>query len=263
MRWPTDLVAIGAWIVFVPSAGFVAVHLADHLHVAAQRQDRELVRGFAPPEPAAREGRAEADAEGRDVDVAPLGGEEMAQLVNEDDERQAQRRLDDVTTFFEVELQDQERQQGQQHAEDARCWSSVKKPVPPRRRVDLRRRSRQSPAALPCLDRVGRFAVRRLRARLGFIDSGCMPSRLSNAKPPGETTDPERSIRSRSAARCSGDDSRSRGKPGECPETTTPLPETPRRRLRWRHSAPRRRCRRAAPPRNQAPGRETSPRSGC
>src|SRR3982751_4572728 len=23
----------------------------------------------------------------------------------------------------------------------------------------------------------------------GFIDSGCMPSRLSNAKPPGETTD--------------------------------------------------------------------------
>ena len=31
-------------------------------------------------------GRAEADAEGLDVDVAPLGGEEVAELVDEDDE---------------------------------------------------------------------------------------------------------------------------------------------------------------------------------
>src|SRR5205085_2274743 len=41
-------------------------------------------------------GRPEADAKGLDVDVAPLGQQEVAQLVDKDHQPQAERDLDDV-----------------------------------------------------------------------------------------------------------------------------------------------------------------------
>ncbi len=72
------LVAKRARIVFAAVAGLVAIDLADHLHVAAQGKECQLVGRFPPFYVAARNGRTEADAEGGDMNVTPLGCQKMA-----------------------------------------------------------------------------------------------------------------------------------------------------------------------------------------
>ena len=80
------------------------IDLADHLDVAAQRDHGELVGRLAPLEAAAGQGRAEADAERLHVDVAPLGHEEVAQLVEENDEAQPDADLGKPEQGAEVQL---------------------------------------------------------------------------------------------------------------------------------------------------------------
>ena len=72
---------------------FFAGDFAGHLDVAAEGQDVDLVVGFAAAE--ADEALAEADGEGFDADAAPLGHDEVAELVNEDHEAEHEEELDD------------------------------------------------------------------------------------------------------------------------------------------------------------------------
>src|SRR5207244_13657043 len=80
------------WIVGQPApAPFERILLAHHLHVAAHRNDRQAVLGFfAPP---AKEHGTEADGEALDAHADPAGDQEVAELVdenedaNDDDER--------------------------------------------------------------------------------------------------------------------------------------------------------------------------------
>src|SRR5204862_1488433 len=72
-------------------APFERILLAHHLHVAAHRNDRHAVLGFfAPP---AKEHGTEADGEALDAHADPAGDQEVAKLVdenedaNDDDER--------------------------------------------------------------------------------------------------------------------------------------------------------------------------------
>src|SRR5262249_52919141 len=58
------------------------IFLADHLHVAAHRNRRQAVLGLlAPP---ARQYRTKADREALDADTGPAGHQEVAELVDED-----------------------------------------------------------------------------------------------------------------------------------------------------------------------------------
>jgi hypothetical protein len=73
MRFPTGLLR--------KSCG-IGVILAEHLHVAAEREGRDAVIGAAAREP--EEPRAEAEREDLDLHARPLGDEEVPQLVDED-----------------------------------------------------------------------------------------------------------------------------------------------------------------------------------
>ena len=92
IRAPTDLFGIGPGVGRL--ARLLVGPLAQHLDEAAQRDRRQDVFGLAPAE--AEERRPEADRELLDLDAVPLGQQEVAQLVDEDDEAQAQGDLDDV-----------------------------------------------------------------------------------------------------------------------------------------------------------------------
>ena len=92
IRWPTVLFLNERGSSSLPSLASSPSPSPTILHVAAERERAELVGRLAPLELAAGHGRAEADAERLDVDVAPLGGEEVAELVDEDDEAEAEAR---------------------------------------------------------------------------------------------------------------------------------------------------------------------------
>jgi hypothetical protein len=73
--------------------GFFLVALgpfAHHVHITAQRQNADHVGGFAEGELAPGHRGAKANRERLDLHIAPLGGQEMAQLVDEDKEAQTQ-----------------------------------------------------------------------------------------------------------------------------------------------------------------------------
>ena len=101
MRWPTVLFLNERGS---SSSSSASGPLADHLDVAAQREHADLVGRLAALEAATGQGRAEADAEGLHVDVAPLGGQEVAQLVDEDDEAEAEDDLGDGPDAVQSEL---------------------------------------------------------------------------------------------------------------------------------------------------------------
>ena len=65
------------------------VVLAEHLHVAAQRQDADAVFGFAPAMAELVAADVEAEIELFALYAARFGHEEVAQLVDEDDHAQA------------------------------------------------------------------------------------------------------------------------------------------------------------------------------
>ncbi len=62
----------------------VAAEFAGHFDVAADGEDGDAVVGIAVAE--AEEAGAEADGEGFDTDAAEFGNDEVAELVNEDEE---------------------------------------------------------------------------------------------------------------------------------------------------------------------------------
>ena len=92
IRAPTDLLRIGPGVGRL--ARLVLGPLAEHLDEPAQRDRRQDVFGLAAAEPEER--RAEADRELLDLHAVPLGQEEVAQLVDEDDEPEAEGDLQDV-----------------------------------------------------------------------------------------------------------------------------------------------------------------------
>ena len=100
IRWPTVffLKLRGSSSASSPSA---VVALADHPDVPAERDDPDHVSGLAPLVRAERHGRAEPDAERLDVDVAPLGGEEVAEFVDEDDEPEPEHHLEGLRVEVE------------------------------------------------------------------------------------------------------------------------------------------------------------------
>ena len=77
---------------------------ARHLHVPAEREPADGVLGFSSPEGQPRHRRAQAEGEAVDVDPGPLGGDEVARLVDEDqhaeddDEGQDGDQHDDLTS---------------------------------------------------------------------------------------------------------------------------------------------------------------------
>jgi len=100
-----------ARVLLAAVAAFVAIDLADHLHVTAQGKQGQLVGGFPPFEPAAGDGGPEADAEGGDMHIAPLGRQEMAQLMKEDHQGKPQGCLEDGQQAFGIEFYGQENHQ--------------------------------------------------------------------------------------------------------------------------------------------------------
>ena len=69
------------------SGGSLAGVFAGHLHVAPERDDADLVDRL--PDLFLDQGRAEAEAERLDLHVGPLGDQEMAEFVHEDDDANA------------------------------------------------------------------------------------------------------------------------------------------------------------------------------
>ena len=59
--------------------------LARHLHVAAEREPRQRIFGFAALEREAGDRRADADGEAVHPDARPLGGGKVTELVDEDE----------------------------------------------------------------------------------------------------------------------------------------------------------------------------------
>src|SRR6185437_1192569 len=78
--------------------------LADHVDVTAQRQNGDLVGRFAALETTTGQGGTEADAEGLHMHIAPLGGQEMAQFVDEDNEAESEADLADNPNAIESEF---------------------------------------------------------------------------------------------------------------------------------------------------------------
>ncbi len=74
------------WVIVV---AFQFGALADHADVAAQWNESNFVERFSVAETTAGQRRTEAEAERLHVNVAPLGRQEMAEFVNENDEAQA------------------------------------------------------------------------------------------------------------------------------------------------------------------------------
>ena len=101
MITPAEMIAMRALDRLVgvsPGIGRLALLLvgpfAEHLDEAAQGERRQDILRLAPPQ--AEERRPEADRELLDLHAVPLGQEEVAQLVDEDDEAQAQGDLGDI-----------------------------------------------------------------------------------------------------------------------------------------------------------------------
>jgi hypothetical protein len=88
---------------FVGHLARVGVVLSEHLHVPTEGNRRQRVFGLAPRN--FPEHRAEADAEALDLDAAPLGDNEMSQLVNEDHEPQPQRDQQDAGDVGQREVE--------------------------------------------------------------------------------------------------------------------------------------------------------------
>src|SRR5436853_832940 len=78
--------------------------LAYHLYIGAKRKPGDLVQRLTPAKAAAGNGWPETDAEGLDMDVAPLGDGEVAQLVNEDHEAEAGRHQGDADHAAQAEF---------------------------------------------------------------------------------------------------------------------------------------------------------------
>jgi len=99
MRWPTvlfRLIVEGPRVLLYFLLGLFTGFLAEHFHVTAEGKDSQLVLRFAALEAAAWNGRPKADAERLHVHVAPLGGQEMTELMDEDDEAQSENDQEDV-----------------------------------------------------------------------------------------------------------------------------------------------------------------------
>jgi hypothetical protein len=71
----------------------VAAEFAGHLDVAAEGEDGDAVVGAAVAE--AEEAGAEADGEGFDADAAELGDDEVAELMDEDEDAEDDGEFDD------------------------------------------------------------------------------------------------------------------------------------------------------------------------
>src|SRR5207253_2503264 len=80
---PDRLVFVTARIIIVAVRSFVAVHLPNHLHIAAKRKDSQFVSCLSPGMAAEWQRGAEPDAKGGHMNVATFCDQKMAEFVNE------------------------------------------------------------------------------------------------------------------------------------------------------------------------------------
>ena len=148
----------------------IHVVLAQHLDVAAERNGRERVFRLAVF--AAPEDRAETDAEALDEDVAPLGDGKMPQLVEENDQPDADQHGQDASRLADVRTEKLNAARSRPESKVARTFTD--------------RLSRRGPPAGPSvhLQQV-RQSGRRIEM-MGFQDRAAKPRDVGKPQLPGQ-----------------------------------------------------------------------------
>src|SRR5262249_20982320 len=191
-------------------------------HVAAEWNPTNLVSGLAPlGGTEAEEGRAEADAKRLHVHVAPFGGDEVTEFVDEDDQAKADDDLRDVHQVI---------------APTIGIAKKVVKKNRPNRDEDDRRQ-------VPC-EPTGGSGRRGRRVRCGGRGGRVVTGQF--ALPPGEPTGRRPATPPAPARRERHAGPAPRHRPAGCPGTSMFRARTAPRPPRWRRSAPPRRSPRGA-----------------